>query len=101
MPDQMAQVACAASFGAEKLLFLTDVDGVKGSQGEWLDTLSVSDAANLIAAGVATGGMQAKLEAAADALQTGVREVVIAPGAKQGIVQDILSSKSIGTRLFL
>ena len=98
--DQMA-VACASSFGAEKLLFLTDVDGVKGSQGEWLDTLNVSDAADLITAGIATGGMQTKLEAAAGALRAGVKEVVIAAGAKPGIVHDILSSKGIGTRLIL
>jgi acetylglutamate kinase len=98
--DQMA-VACAASFGAEKLLFLTDVDGVKGAQGEWLDTLSVSGATSLIAAGVATGGMQAKLEAAAEALRAGVKEVMIAPGAKQKIVHDIMSSNRIGTRLYL
>jgi acetylglutamate kinase len=96
--DQMA-VACAASFCAEKLIFLTDVDGVKGSQGQVLESLSAEQAGGLIQAGVATGGMQAKLEAAVSALRTGVGEIVIAPGARAHAVEDILSGKQIGTRI--
>jgi acetylglutamate kinase len=96
--DQMA-VACAASFGAEKLIFLTDVDGVKDSDGKILETLSSTDARQLIAAGVATGGMQAKLEAATAALRAGVVEIVIAAGARAGILAEILAGKRAGTRI--
>jgi acetylglutamate kinase len=96
--DQMA-VACAGSFGAEKLIFLTDVDGVKGAQGEVLESLTAKEAAGLIQVGVATGGMQAKLEAAVSALRTGVGEIVIAPGSREHAVQDILAGKQIGTRI--
>jgi acetylglutamate kinase len=96
--DQMA-VACAAAFGAEKLIFLTDVDGVKGAQGELLASLNAAQAAQLVDAGIATGGMQAKLEAAALALRTGVAEIVIAPGAKPGIVDSVLSRGDVGTRI--
>lgn len=96
--DQMA-VGCAASFGADKLIFLTDVDGVKSAEGVVLESLTAQDAAHLIAAGVATGGMQAKLEAAVSALRTGVGEIVIAPGAKPDIVDEILSGKRTGTRI--
>jgi acetylglutamate kinase len=96
--DRMA-VACAASFKADKLLFLTDVDGVKSAAGEVLESLTAGQAAGLIRAGVATGGMQAKLEAAVSALETGVREIVIAPGARAGAVEEILSGKRIGTRI--
>jgi acetylglutamate kinase len=96
--DQMA-VACASSFGAEKLIFLTDVDGVKGADGNVLDSLTAADAAGLIKAGVATGGMQAKLEAAVSALRTGVAEIVIAPGARAGVLAEILSGNRIGTRV--
>jgi acetylglutamate kinase len=96
--DQMA-VACASSFGAEKVIFLTDVDGVKGADGKVLDSLTAADAAGLIDAGVATGGMQAKLEAAVSALRTGVAEIVIAPGAQSGIVAEILSGNRTGTRV--
>jgi acetylglutamate kinase len=53
----------------------------------------------LIRGGVATGGMQAKLEAAINALNTGVEEVLIAPGARPGVVALALSGSQIGTRL--
>jgi len=96
--DQMA-VACAASFGADKLLFLTDVDGVRGGGNEILPTLTPQQCHELISSGVATGGMQAKLNAAADGLERGVREVVIAPGALPGVVRKLTNGETVGTRL--
>ncbi|HTB13353.1 MAG TPA: acetylglutamate kinase [Bryobacteraceae bacterium] len=96
--DQMA-VACAASFGAERLIFLTDVDGVKDASGQVLESLTVKNASSLIEQGVATGGMRAKLEAAVAALDKGVGEIVIAPGARPQVVADILAGRQIGTRI--
>lgn len=96
--DQMA-VACAAGFGADSLLFLTDVDGVRGGDGVVARELSPEDCERLIAEGVATGGMQAKLNAATDALRNGTREVVIAPGAMEGVIDRLLAGEAIGTRL--
>lgn len=96
--DQMA-VACASSYGAQKLIFLTDVDGVKGAEGLRLPALTAAVARELISQGIATGGMQAKLEAATAALLSGVTEIVIAPGATPGVVEDILAGKEIGTRV--
>ncbi len=96
--DQMA-VACASSFAAEKLIFLTDVEGVKDAAGHVMPTISAREAASLIERGVATGGMQAKLEAAVSALETGVKEIVIAPGAKAGVIYNIFTNHDIGTRV--
>jgi acetylglutamate kinase len=96
--DQMA-VACAVSFGAAKLLFLTDVDGVRDASGRVRPVLTTQEAVGLIRDGVASGGMQAKLEAAIEALRRGVGEVLIAPGAQIGIVDSILKQDQIGTRL--
>ena len=96
--DQMA-VACAASFEAESIVFLTDVDGVRNKEGGICETLTCTHARNLILEGVATGGMQAKLEAAMDALHKGVREVLIAPGALSGVVEKVLGTRPVGTRL--
>lgn len=98
--DQMA-VACAAAFGADRLLFLTDVDGVRAGDGAILSRLTTSGAAELIRSGVATGGMQAKLNAASDALARGVGEVIIAPGAAQNVVGRLLSGERLGTRMVL
>ena len=95
--DQMA-VSCAAGFRADRLLFLTDVDGVKDSSGQVIPTLSLEQSRLLITDGVATGGMQAKLNAAGEALLGGVGEVVIAPGSASNIVERLLSGEAIGTR---
>jgi acetylglutamate kinase len=96
--DQMA-VACAASFRVAKLLFLTDVEGVRNASGQVEPRLTVAQAKALISQGIATGGMQAKLEAAAAALEQGVGEVVIAPGAEAGIVLRLLAGEPRGTCL--
>jgi acetylglutamate kinase len=53
----------------------------------------------LIADGVATGGMQAKLEAALAALAGGVEQVRIAPGAAEGVLEHVLVGGGIGTRM--
>jgi acetylglutamate kinase len=96
--DQMA-VACASGFGARKLIFLTDVEGVRDGAGEIRGALTANEAAGLIREGVATGGMQAKLEAALSALKQGLKEVIIAPGAREGIVESLLTGQQIGTRV--
>jgi len=96
--DQMA-VTCAASFEAESLVFLTDVEGVRDKDGAACSILTCDQARTLIQQGVATGGMQAKLEAAIDALNKGVREVLIAPGALTGVVGKLLAGEAAGTRL--
>lgn len=96
--DQMA-VACAVSFRASKLIFLTDVDGVRDSSGQIRPVLSTAEAVRFIQEGVAIGGMQAKLESAIDALRQGVGEVLIAPGARAGVLNSVLNQSVIGTRL--
>jgi acetylglutamate kinase len=96
--DQMA-VACAAAFRAEQLIFLTDVPGVMDAEKSVRSVLTAAESERLIADGVATGGMQAKLNAAMNALQAGVGEVRIAPGAVENVLARIMASEEIGTRL--
>ena len=96
--DQMA-VSLASAMSAEKLLFLTDVDGVWGAEKVIYPTITIDKCKKLIEQGIASGGMQAKLEAAIEALRSGVSEVVIAPGGTDGIVEKLLSANQIGTRL--
>ncbi len=96
--DQMA-AACAAAFAAELLVFLTDVPGVMGADRQVCAKLSSAECRALIEQGVATGGMQAKLNAATDALEKGVRKVVIAPGSEPGIIGRLLGGVASGTAL--
>ena len=98
--DQMA-VACAAAFGAGQLVFLTDVDGVLDSSRQIRAVLTAQESERLIAEGVATGGMQAKLDAALAALRGGVEQVRIAPGAADQVLRRILAGEAIGTRIVL
>lgn len=98
--DQMA-VSCAAGWGADRLIFLTDVPGVKDSSGTVVPRLTVADIGELIACGVAHGGMQAKLEAARSALHAGIGEVTIAPGQESNVCARLLANEPLGTRLHL
>jgi acetylglutamate kinase len=96
--DRMA-VACAAGYRAVKLLFLTDVDGVRDASGQTAPRLSIAQMRALIADGVASGGMQAKLEAAILALESGVQEVIVAPGTRENAIAELLRGDELGTRL--
>lgn len=98
--DQMA-VACGVAFGADQLIFLTDVVGVLDAQKRLLARLSKAESERLIAAGVASGGMLAKLHAAHSALEQGIAQVRIAAGAEDGVLERILSGEEVGTRLAL
>jgi len=98
--DQMA-VACAIAFAATQLVFLTDVDGVRDASQQVRPVLNAAQSRELIAEGVATGGMQAKLEAALTALAGGVAEVRIAPGSAPNVLERVLLGESLGTRMVL
>jgi acetylglutamate kinase len=95
--DQMA-ASLASAMQAKKLFFLTDVDGVWGQEKVIYPTITIDKCKKLIEEQIASGGMRAKLEAAMDALEQGVTEVVIAPGAAARIIERLLSGENIGTR---
>ena len=88
--DQAA-AAVAAALEAEELLFISDVPGVTVA-GVTQPTLAAAEIETMIEEGVATGGMAAKLRAAAQALRAGVRAVRIGN-------LDMLEQATAGTRL--
>jgi acetylglutamate kinase len=96
--DQMA-AACAQGFGADRLIFLTDVEGVRDASGQVYGQITVEQALKLISSGVATGGMQAKIDAAITALEHGVGEVQIASGIQRGILDQLQGNCRVGTSL--
>jgi acetylglutamate kinase len=96
--DQMA-VACASAFQADRLVFLTDVDGVLGAGKELIPELSLTGADELISGGIATGGMQAKLTSAGQALRDGVPQVIIASGSVANGLARLLAGELLGTRV--
>jgi acetylglutamate kinase len=96
--DSMA-VAIASSWGVDRLVFLTDVPGVLDDKNEIIPVLTVQCCRDLINTGVATGGMQAKLNAATDAVARGAREVSIVKGSDAFIVTRVFAGEQIGTRI--
>jgi acetylglutamate kinase len=67
---------------------------VKGADGAVIGRLTPSQARRLIETGVATLGMQAKLESACDALAHGIGEVRIAPGAEPAILAQLVAART-------
>jgi acetylglutamate kinase len=72
--------AVAASLEADRLLLLTDVEGVKGADGKVLTELSATQVRDLTDQGVIAGGMIPKTQTALDAVEFGTRAVVILDG---------------------
>lgn len=97
--DQMA-VSCALGWQADTLLFLTDVEGVKDTRGQLIANLCPEEIEKLVASGVATAGMRAKLDAADSALRRGLKEIIIASGHQPAICRRALSGKASATRLY-
>jgi acetylglutamate kinase len=96
--DQMA-VSCALGWGADELIFLTDVQGVKDGAGRVIPELTAGAIRTLVESGIAQGGMQAKLEAVQSALQGGLDEAVIASGHEPDVCRRLLAGELLGTRL--
>ncbi len=86
----------AAALGAERLVFLTDVEGVLAGDGRLLARLSTAEARALIAAGVAGGGMIPKLEAAVRAAAAGCATHIVG-GTTPGALARVLSGEGGGT----
>ncbi|MEM9210455.1 MAG: acetylglutamate kinase [Pseudomonadota bacterium] len=80
--DTMAG-AIAGGLRAARLLLLTDVDGVRDAEGDVLTNLSASQVRDLISSKVISGGMIPKVETALEALNSGVRAVVIIDGRQE------------------
>lgn len=60
----------AAALAAEKLIFLTDVDGIHDGSGKAIPRLKPVEAKNMLTSGLASGGMAPKIEASLRALTT-------------------------------
>jgi acetylglutamate kinase len=60
----------SAALAAEKLVFLTDVDGIHDGSGKAIPKLNLVEAKNMLVSGTASGGMVPKIEASIRALTT-------------------------------
>ncbi|TNF20987.1 MAG: acetylglutamate kinase [Rhodobacteraceae bacterium] len=72
--------AIAGALKADRLLLLTDVSGVKNAEGQVVTELTAAQIREMTRDGVIAGGMIPKTETALDAIERGVRAVVILDG---------------------
>jgi acetylglutamate kinase len=87
-----AAAAIAGALRADELLLLADVPGVLDASGAMISSITADSVDELIASGVARGGMSAKLQAARRALSSGVVAVRISDVSA-------LADPAVGTRL--
>ncbi|MFZ0707542.1 MAG: acetylglutamate kinase [Candidatus Korobacteraceae bacterium] len=83
--DSMAS-ACAVACGADALIYLTDVDGVKDADGLTMRWLEIGAIGQMIADATVSGGMLPKLEACTKALKKGVARVRILPANQSEVL---------------
>lgn len=92
--------AVAAALKAEKLILLTDVQGVLDGEGNLINTMNDSDAEEMIRSGVIEGGMYPKVKCCLKALRGGVKKTHIIDGRlKHAVLLEIFTDKGIGTEI--
>jgi acetylglutamate kinase len=90
--------AIARALHAEKLILLTDVEGVKDVSGELIRRLTVAEARKLIDEGAATGGMIPKIQCCIEALGGGVaRSHIIDGRLLHAVLLEIFTDFGVGT----
>ncbi len=90
----------AAALNAEKLILLTDVEGVKDGGGELRSTLTEAEVSAMIETGDISGGMIPKVQCCCHALQKGVKKAHIVDGrVEHAVLLEIFTDVGIGTQI--
>ena len=93
-----AASAIAKKLKSRRLILMTNVEGVYDDQKKLISEIKPFDLENLIKWKVVQGGMIPKIENCVDAVQNGVRGVVILDGRKpHSVLHEIFSDKGSGT----
>jgi acetylglutamate kinase len=90
----------AAALSAGRLIFLTDVDGVKDDRDRLISSVTVERIRRMIVEATVTGGMIPKIECAADAMEGGVEKVHILNGRiRHVLLLELFTDSGIGTEV--
>ncbi len=88
----------AGALKAEKLILLTDIEGVKDKEGKLISTIDIQRVPDLINDGTISGGMIPKLNCCVDAIEDGVTKTHIIDGRMEhACLLEIFTDKGIGT----
>jgi acetylglutamate kinase len=97
----LAAAAVASALKAEKLVYLSDVEGVIANK-QLVSTLTEQNARELFGEGIISGGMIPKVKSAFSTLHAGVKKVHMIDGRKkQSLLLEIFTDEGIGTELVL
>lgn len=98
-----AAMAVAQTLGAEKLIFMSDVNGVRRDKNDpstLIHSLTESEARELIRSGAIDAGMIPKVEACLETLERGVRKVHIIDGRlRHSLLLEIYTTQGVGTEI--
>jgi acetylglutamate kinase len=98
-----AATAVAQALGAEKLIYMSDVNGVRRKKDDpstLVASLTASQARQLIADGAIESGMIPKVEACLETLGRGIRKIHIIDGRERhGLLLEIYTNKGVGTEI--
>ena len=95
--DELAS-AVAQEIKADKLILMTDVDGVLDAEGNLLSTLGIDEVEGLIAEGIISRGMIPKVNACLVSLKAGVKKSHIINGdSSDSFINEILTNSGVGT----
>ena len=88
----------AGALKAEKLILLTDIEGVKDKQGKLISTIDIQRVPDLINNGTISGGMIPKVNCCVDAVEEGVTRAHIVDGRMEhACLLEMFTDKGIGT----
>ncbi|MBR2036532.1 MAG: acetylglutamate kinase [Lachnospiraceae bacterium] len=98
-----AACAIAKAVGAEKLAFLTDIEGLYrdfSDKSTFISRLTATEAQELIDSGMIGGGMLPKLGNCTDAIRNGVNRVHILDGrTPHSLLLEVFTNKGVGTAI--
>ena len=96
-----AAASIAGALGAERLIMMTDIAGIlrdKDDPSTLIPAITVGDARQLFQEGVISGGMIPKVDCCIEAIEKGVRHVVIMDGrVPHSILMELLTDEGAGT----
>ena len=96
-----AAASIAGALGAERLIMMTDIAGIlrdKDDPSTLIPAITVSDAKQLFEEGVISGGMFPKVDCCIEAIEKGVKHVVIMDGrVPHSILMELLTDEGAGT----
>ncbi len=98
-----AATAVAQALQAEKLVYLSDINGVRRDKNDpdsLIHSLTMQQASELISSGAINSGMIPKVQACLDTLEHGVRKVHIIDGRlRHSLLMEVYTSKGVGTQI--